>query len=205
MNHLGHRGIAATQASEGSSIRELIEHAMKRRHPTTVGQLSRIINSENSLDESDFIQTLEKMVEDGSVRLQAPRYELESVLDYLSSPALSSWFWETIVVSAAAVIAIMLTPDVYPVNTIRWALGSVFVLYLPGYALLRLLREKAELDGPVRVALSIGLSIVVVFLLGMLINFTPWGIRLIPIIASLGAFTILCSAAAALREYLTLS
>jgi len=193
------------QASKESSTRELIEHAMKLKHPTTVGQLSRIIYSENSLGESDFIQTLKEMVEDGSIRLQAPRYEIESVLDYLSSPALSLWFWETIIVSAAAVIAIMLTPDLYPVNMIRWVLGSVFVLYLPGYALLQLLQEKAELEGPVRVALSIGLSIVVVFLVGMLINFTPWGIRLIPIVASLGTFTILCSAAAALRQYLTLS
>jgi hypothetical protein len=177
---------------------------MKLNHPTTVGHLSRIINAENSRDESEFIQTLKKMVEEGSIRLQAPHYEIESVLDYLSSPALSLWFWETIMVSAAAVIAIMLTPDLYPVNTIRWVLGSIFVLYLPGYALLQLLQEKAELEGPMRVALSIGLSIVVVFLIGMLINFTPWGIHLIPIVASLSAFTILCSTAAALRQYLTL-
>ncbi|MHB8987039.1 MAG: DUF1616 domain-containing protein [Eubacteriales bacterium] len=43
-------------------------------------------------------------------------------------------------------------------------------------------------DGIERVALSFGLSIAVVPLVGLILNYTPWGIRLAPILASLLVF-----------------
>jgi uncharacterized membrane protein len=94
------------------------------------------------------------------------------------------------------------TPDVFPVNLTRWVLGSVFVLFLPGYSLLQLLFPKgSELDSLERFALDIGISLAVVPLIGLMLNFTPWGIRLVPIMISLAGFTIVMSIGAALRKY----
>jgi uncharacterized membrane protein len=65
------------------------------------------------------------------------------------------------------------------------------VLFLPGYALIAaLFPRKNDLDGIERLALSFGLSIAVVPLIGLGLNFTPFGIRLIPILVSLSVFTI---------------
>jgi len=42
-------------------------------------------------------------------------------------------------------------------------------------------RDRSGIDGIERVALAFGLSIAIVPLLGLVLNFTPWGIRLTPL------------------------
>jgi uncharacterized membrane protein len=56
------------------------------------------------------------------------------------------------------------------------------------------------IDGIERVALSFGLSIAVVPLLGLVLNFTPWGIRLGPILVTVSGFTLASTAVAATRR-----
>jgi uncharacterized membrane protein len=77
------------------------------------------------------------------------------------------------------------------------------VLFVPGYALIAaLFPGKADLDGIERLALSFGLSIAVVPLIGLALNYTPWGIRLDPILTSLVLFTLAMTAAAHYRRAL---
>ncbi|WP_435079122.1 DUF1616 domain-containing protein [Halococcus sp. AFM35] len=61
-------------------------------------------------------------------------------------------------------------------------------------------RRDGSIDGIERVALSFGLSIAITPLIGLVLNFTPFGIRLVPIVLSIGGFTLLASAVAALRR-----
>ena len=74
-------------------------------------------------------------------------------------------------------------------------LAIFFVLFLPGYVLMAALfpgslrPKKPEIDWIERIALSFGLSIAVVPLLGLLLNYTPWGIRFTPFVASIAIFT----------------
>src|SRR2546425_7106395 len=76
-------------------------------------------------------------------------------------------------------------------------LALLLVLFVPGYILVAaLFPSNKELDWIERIALSFGLSIAVVPLLGLLLNFTPWGIRFAPIVATIAAFTILVGLAA---------
>ena len=64
------------------------------------------------------------------------------------------------------------------------------VLFIPGYALIAaLFPGSAEIGHIERLALSFGLSIAVVPLIGLALNYTPWGIRLDPIVISLAIFT----------------
>ena len=79
----------------------------------------------------------------------------------------------------------------WPDSLVRQILGLVFVLFLPGYAATAaLFPENEQIDGIERVALSFGLSIAIVPLIGLALNFTPFGIRLDPIMASVSAFII---------------
>src|SRR5438309_3125761 len=81
-------------------------------------------------------------------------------------------------------------------------LAIFLVLFVPGYVLVAALfpgsltPEKTEIDWIERIALSFGLSIAVVPFLGLLLNFTPWGIRFAPIVITIAAFTILVGLAA---------
>lgn len=81
-----------------------------------------------------------------------------------------------------------------PLNTtpIRTILGIPVILFLPGYALIAaLFPGKKDLDGIERIALSFGLSIAVVPLIGLVLNFTPFGIRLFPVLISISVFTLI--------------
>ena len=78
-----------------------------------------------------------------------------------------------------------------PDNIGRIILGLPFILFFPGYALIgTLFPEKGSLDLIERIALSFGLSIAVVPLIGFGLNYTPFGIRLEPILWSLIAFNV---------------
>jgi uncharacterized membrane protein len=93
----------------------------------------------------------------------------------------------------ALLVAILLAPN----NPARIVLGLPFVLFFPGYVLIAALYpRRSDLDGVERVALSLGLSLAVVPLIGLVLNYTPWGIRLTPILVSLALFITVCSVAA---------
>jgi len=102
---------------------------------------------------------------------------------------------------------------------IRIVVGLVFVLFVPGYAFIAALfpeagqapstddseealdRNQSGIDGIERVALSFGLSIALVPLVGLVLNFTPWGIRLVPILVSLSGLTLALTVIAAVRRW----
>ena len=84
---------------------------------------------------------------------------------------------------------------------VRILLGLPLVLFLPGYALIALLfPRKDDLDGIERVALSFGLSIAVVPLTGLALNYTPFGIRLSPVLFSLSVLTVALAIGAIYRR-----
>lgn len=103
------------------------------------------------------------------------------------------------VILALATLLFTLTPlSNLPV---RIPLGLVMVLFVPGYTLIAaLFPKKADLEGIERTALSFGLSIAVVPLIGLGLNYTPWGIRLTPVVISLAVFTIAMAVAAYWRR-----
>ncbi|WP_436932813.1 DUF1616 domain-containing protein [Halosimplex halobium] len=107
---------------------------------------------------------------------------------------------------------------------VRVIVGLPFVLFIPGYAFIAALfpeagespaqsgeaeteqglRDRVDdrgIDGIERVALSFGLSIAVVPLIGLVLNFTPWGIRLVPILLSISGFVLIATAVAAIRRW----
>jgi uncharacterized membrane protein len=79
------------------------------------------------------------------------------------------------------------------------------VLFIPGYSLIAaLFPGEKDIDLIERVALSFGLSIAVVPLTGLVLNYTPWGIRLDPILICISIITIgLCMIAQYRRVLLT--
>jgi len=90
-------------------------------------------------------------------------------------------------------------------KVIRIIVGLPFILFFPGYTLIAaLFPKKTQLDTIERVALSFGLSIAVVPLIGLILNYTPWGIRLYPILVSLTGFIVVMSAVAWIRRFYVL-
>ena len=120
------------------------------------------------------------------------------------------WYWEIIALSIAITILVFAIPEaVRPITYVRNVLGLIFVLFLPGYAFIKALFPTTvhlqtgteNLHNIKRIALSIGISLVLISIVGLILNYTPWGIRLVPITLSLLLLTIVSATAAVLREY----
>lgn len=95
-------------------------------------------------------------------------------------------FLDDLIAIGVATVVLLATILLLPHSPIRVALGLPFVLFFPGYTLIAALYPRRDdLDGIERLALSLGLSLAVVPLIGLVLNYTPWGIRLGPIVAGL--------------------
>ncbi|KAF5438102.1 putative membrane protein [Candidatus Methanophagaceae archaeon] len=98
-------------------------------------------------------------------------------------------------------IPFVMIPPLNEISPVRIILGLPLVLFLPGYALIAaLFPRKDDLDGIERVALSFGLSIAITPLLGLALNYTPFGIRLSPVLTVLSVFTISLAICAYVRR-----
>ena len=86
---------------------------------------------------------------------------------------------------------------------LRIILTLPVVLFIPGYSIIAALYpKKRDIELLERIALSFGLSIAVIPVIGFGLNFTPWGIRLDPIVLSLSLFTFVMILAAYYRRSL---
>lgn len=100
---------------------------------------------------------------------------------------------DIIILITCSIIVIPLSVYNAP-EPLRVILGLPFILFIPGYVLVFALFPTRKTDQGIdtleRLVLSFGLSIAVVPLIGLLLNYTPWGIRLEPILVSLLLFII---------------
>ena len=94
---------------------------------------------------------------------------------------------------AIALISLLTIPVVLlSGGALRIVLGLPLLLFFPGYVLIAAMFTRKESLGSVeRVALSFGLSIAVVPLIGLFLNYTPWGIRLNPVLISIVSFILI--------------
>ena len=108
----------------------------------------------------------------------------------------------------ASIITVYLFSDFEP-TFLRYSFGLLLVLCLPGYSLVRALfpsrtltfENKSSLDSLLTVAFSIVFSIIIVSLVGLALDFTPWGLRLNSLTLSLSLLTIFFAIVAMLRTY----
>jgi len=174
------------------SLDELALAYLRKNGSADVKQLYDALKvSRRSLTEVEATDLVWRLVDRGEADVEDIPPATKSVREYLR-------FWErnlplylSLTVSLGTLLVVYALPDDFPLVVFRWVLGSVFVLFIPGYVAVEALFPKGrELDGIERLALSVGLSLAMVPLVGLLLNYTPWGIRLDPIMASLTILTI---------------
>jgi hypothetical protein len=167
--------------------------------PTSVEDALAIASRGTGATRVDASRALYSLIEEKKLALTDPSPP-RTTLEYLGR-SYSFWFWGTLVFLALTAASIYAFPQHPPFVYVRYVSGAAAVLYLPGYTLIEALYPKKEdLDPLERLALSIGLSLALVPLVGLLLNYTPWGIRLDPIVASLSALAVGLALVAAFRK-----
>ena len=161
------------------------------------------------LDKKQAPNRVRRQIKEGKILLKKSSKSTSKTLkEYLLSSS-AYWFWITIAVAFATSSIVFFVPeDVYPVAYTRIALGVVFIFWLPGYTFIKALfsgrapvkTSSEELDSIVRIALSIGMSMAMVPIVGLILNYTPFGVTLTPITLSLLALTVAFAAAGIIRQ-----
>jgi uncharacterized membrane protein len=178
-------------------LHSLIRAAVSRGRCTTVNQLVEVVSRETGLPRSWVAYEVYLMWKRGELNIE--HEPLENAVMFLASVD-GVWYWVTLAITLASLAVVMLVKG-GPLMPIRYLLGAVSVLFMPGYSIVEALYPRGDELAPLeRLALSIGLSLAVVPLVGLILNYTPWGIRLIPVVVSNTALTIALLTVAALRK-----
>jgi hypothetical protein len=206
--------------STEKELTQTIIQAIKERKPETVKQLTSIVKERSSIPEQVILDFILKLQSEGKIILAKQQPPTSPKLATYLKTGQALWYWTTITITIATAAVVFTIPeDFYPWVYIRYVLGSVFVLWLPGYTFIKALfpqnlpfakaiarsleTPEKNLDIIERIALSIGMSLALVPIVGLLLNYTPWGIRLTPIVLSLLALTTILATAAIIREHQT--
>lgn len=195
--------------SQKKNLEQAIIKLIKEENSQTVEQLVNAIKEELKIPEQEILETVLELQAEGKItfrrQMQKPP---QNFIAYLKAGQ-ARWYWLTTAATiATAIIALTISDDFYPWIYLRYVLGLIFVLWLPGYTFIRALfsngAQEKGLDTIERIALSIGMSLALVPIVGLLLNYTPWGIRLVPMVISLLGLTLVFATVALLREYLIL-
>jgi uncharacterized membrane protein len=97
-----------------------------------------------------------------------------------------------VIFSTVLTLAVILIPQIND-TLIRQLVASLFILFVPGYALTAALYpKKTDISNIGRVILSFAFSAIIVPTTGILLNFTPWGITLASIAGGITIVIGLC-------------
>ena len=181
------------------TIIQLIED----KKPRNLQQLVNLAKEKVSMPEQKIIEHVLRLQSEGRISLVEQPTRSQKLGPYLKTEK-ASWYWVTIVLIIASAIAVFAIPEnAYPIVYLRHVLGIILVLWLPGYSLIKALFPQKELDNIERTALSIGMSLALVPITGLILYYTPWGIETTPVTLSLLALTAIFATAAIIREHQT--
>ena len=209
--HIHFRGkIHLSNNSIEKKLAQTIIQIAKEKKPQTVKQLASFVRERLPIPEQEIIESILKLQSEGKMRLskQEPLAS-PKLLTYLKTEH-ALWYWLTMaMVIATSAVVFIIPEDSYPWIYIRNGLGTIFVLWLPGYAFIKALfpvkppikTSEKSLDTIERIALSLGMSLALVPIVSLLLNYTPWGLQLTTTVLSLLAVTIVFATAGIIREH----
>jgi len=189
---------------------QAIIRIVKIENPATTGELVKLIQKKHPLPQEEIIEQILNLQSKGKLILHEIRSPPSSTMKGYVLSTQASWYWTIIALALTTVALVFTVPEnAYPTVYARYLLGSIFVLWLPGYSFIKALFPKEvpiptgtkELDNIERAALSAGMSLALVPITGLLLNYTPWGITLTPITLSLLTLTVTFATIAILREH----
>jgi hypothetical protein len=184
------------------TINQYIIDVVRKNDPKTVNELIKLVQQKHPIPEKDILEHILNLQNLGRINLKNHQTPVTPMLKSYVFSSKASWYWAIIAVAAATTALVFTVPEnLIPIAYARYVLGAIFVLFLPGYTFIKALFPEKELDNIERAALSMGMSLALVPITGLILNYTPWGIRTTPVTLSLLALTIIFATAAIIREH----
>lgn len=179
------------------TVRELILETLRSRRFGTVQDVVAALKT-SGVPEDVTLRMIRDLAREGKVLLNLPGASEDSVMTPVSSVVEYLWstlaldLWVTLLLLGLGLATTFLIPtDLFPLVISRWIFGGLLLVFVPGFAFIRALFPfERYIDRWERLALSCGLSIALAVLIAFVLNFTPWGITLIPTAIGLAIITL---------------
>ncbi|MCJ7610327.1 DUF1616 domain-containing protein [Candidatus Bathyarchaeota archaeon] len=189
-----------------SGIDDYILRVTETEELETVRDLIILLKKRLGLSEKQIIDRILSLQDSGRLSLEDAGTSQDK--PYLSSSR-ATWYWATMALGLATVASVITIPENdYPRVLMRYLLGSVFIMFLPGYSVLRSIFPEhmtvsgkgREVEVAERIVLAIVMSMALVPVVGLLLNYTPFGLSTNSITMSLLTLTLTFATAGAILE-----
>ena len=188
--------------SNDDAITPIILKVISERKPKSIEQLVSILKDTVECQEKVLFAQITKLQDEGVLKLEAERNS--SSFSLFSS----HWYLLTIALGVIAVVFVFTIPqNAYPWIYVRNIFGLIFVFFVPGYAFVRAFFPRSVGDTSVKsieiiekVALSVGLSIAIVSIVGLALYYSPFQLDLSAIVVSIFVLASIFATTGLLRE-----
>lgn len=190
--------------------KDLIIKLIKRKKPQNTAQLITLTQQKIGYTQEQILDLLIELENEKELSFTKKQNNQHPTIKAFFYSTNSTWYWITIALATAASISVFTIPQTaFPLLVyLRIILGASYTLFLVGYTLIKALfpnnlqiKTNNQILGTIeRIALSIGISLILVPMVSLILNYTPWGINLTSITLSLYPLTIIFATAASLRE-----
>jgi len=189
------------ESERGELIERMVMDIMHRRDCRKVSDVvANLQRLDREMDVDEIHGAIRRLEATGSINLSEDRSAV-SFLSDLMHVGRNARFWAAVAASAAMLITIYALPQGDSWNGTRWILGAIFLFVMPGYAVTNFFIPRNRLSITERVALSVGLSLATVVLIGIMLSYSSAGIRIEPIVISVSLFSIIIALLAAHKDY----
>ncbi len=170
---------------EGRDLQSNIIHILREYECKDVRSLLDILkNRYGPVEVNDVKAALEDLESKNILKLYDPPFNATFTRYLTSIYSLNLWF-----VVGFTLITLFIIYTLPNLLYLRWSIGGIFALFIPGYTLVKLLFNKS-INTPLSIVLSIVLSMAITSIIGLILNYTYIGVRLTPLLIILSIFSI---------------
>ena len=195
-----------------AEIKLLIIETLKTQKPEMTKELIKLVQATTALPSREITKLQIELQDEDKVHFKKRAFSPSPFAKLYIFSKKAVWYWITISLVLATCITVFIIQDgESPIIYLRYALSIIFLLFLSGYSIINLFfplnapvtDDNEHMDKTQRIVLSFVMSLVTMIIVGLALNYTPWGITLTPITLSLLALTVAFATAAIIREHQT--
>ena len=192
----------------GQKVEQTILETVHNERPETLEQLIALVEKKLPEDGGTVSEKVNLLLRKGEISAYGGNIVYPRFADFSSYLKKGAYdFWITIVLTVACAIIILAGQNGLSDSPLRYLLGSLLTLVLPGYNLLKILfpsriqLPSEEMDFVLRIILSVVFSIGIVSFVSLLYDYTSIGVRLDALVLSLSELTVLLAMAGLWRGF----
>ena len=188
---------------EYSKIEKEIIEITKLKKPSTGAELVELITEEFNISRELAIKYVLDLEDKRKILfIEQEGRRPEDIKEFLVSSKVY-WYYLVMLVSVFMFFSSFISsPKTMLSLYFTYLVGTFFVLFIPGYCITRILYSGIEVSRLKFIVFSIGISVSMASIIGVIMNYTPWGINKIPIVIMEFFIITFLSSYAVYKEFL---